>query len=60
MHFLGHDTTLKKILSTEKLNLTWDKQTNFNKLGPLPGIFQIMLRSRGMGNLPGGFICWVA
>ena len=30
----------KKILSVEKLNITWNKQTNFNKLGPLPRDFQ--------------------
>ena len=45
----------KKILSTEKLSVTWNKQTNFNKLGPLPRVFQIVLRDRVMGNLPGGF-----
>ena len=54
MHFLCHDTTLKKILLTEKLSLTWNKQTNFSKPGTLPRIFQIVLRGRGMGNLPGG------
>ena len=51
MDFLCHGTTLKKILSIEKLNLTWNKQTNFNKRGPLPRVFQIVLRGRGMGNL---------
>ena len=54
MHFLCHGTTLKKILSIEKLNLTWNKQTNFNKLGPLPRGFQTVLRGRRMGNFPGG------
>ena len=60
MHFWCHDTTPKKIFSIEKLNLTWNKQTNFNKLGPLPRFFQIALRGRGMGNLPGTnfFIGW--
>ena len=43
MHFFCHDTTLKKILSIEKLNLTWNKQTNFNKLGLLLRVFQIVL-----------------
>ena len=41
-------------MSIERLNLTWNKQTNFNKLRPLPGVFQIELRGRGMGNLPEG------
>ena len=41
-------------MSIEKLNLTWNKQTNFNKLVPLPRVFQIVLRSREMGNLAGG------
>ena len=27
-------TTLKKIFSTENLNLTWNNQTNFNPLVP--------------------------
>ena len=54
MHFLCQDTTLKKMLSIEKLNLIWNKQTNFNKLGPLPRVFQIVLRGREMGNLSGG------
>ena len=53
MHFLCHDTTLKK-LSIEKLDLTWKKQINFHKLGPLPRVFQIVLTGRRMGNLPGG------
>ena len=26
---------MKKVLSIEKLNLTWNKQTKFNKLCPL-------------------------
>ena len=43
------------LLSTEKLNLIWNKQRNFNKLGPLRRIFQIELTGRRMGNLPGGF-----
>ena len=54
MHFLCHDTNLKKILSIENLNLTWKKQTNFNKLGPLPRVFQIVFRGREMGNLQEG------
>ena len=29
MHFLCQDTTLKKKLSIEKLNLIWNKQTTF-------------------------------
>ena len=29
--------------------------TNFKKLGSLPKVFQIVLRGRGMGKLPGGF-----
>ena len=29
------DTTLKKTFPIEKLDLTWNKQTNFNKLCPL-------------------------
>ena len=37
----------KKILSIEKLHLTWNMQTNFNKLRPLPRVFQILLRGRG-------------
>ena len=53
MHFLCHDTTLKKILSIKKLNLIWNKQTHFNKLGSLPRVFQIVLTGRGMRNLPG-------
>ena len=36
MCFLCHGTTLKKILLIEKLILTWNKETNFNKPGPLP------------------------
>ena len=44
----------------EKLNLTWDKQTNFNKLGPLPRIFLIVLMGRGMGNLSRGVFYRVA
>ena len=55
MHFLCHDTTVKKILLIEKVNLTWNKQANFNKPGPLPRVFQIVLRGRGMGNVPGGY-----
>ena len=46
-------TTLK-ILSVEKLNLTWNKQTNTNTLGPLFRVFQMVLRGKGMGNLMGG------
>ena len=47
IHFWCHDTTLKKIFSIWKLNLTWNKQTNFNKLGPLSRVFQIELRVGG-------------
>ena len=36
-------------MSIEQLNLTCNKQTNFNKLGPLSRIFQIVLRSKGNG-----------
>ena len=51
----------KKILLIEKLNLIWNKQTNFKKPGPLPRVFQILLRGGGMGNLPGVVIFyWVA
>ena len=39
MHFLCHDATLKKIFLIKALNLTWNKQANFNKLGPLPTVF---------------------
>ena len=41
-------------MSIEKLNLTWNKQTNFSKLRPLPRVFQIELRGRRMRNLPEG------
>ena len=54
MHFWCHDSTLKKIFSKEKLNLTLNKQTNFHKLGPLSWVFQIVLRGWWMGNLSGG------
>ena len=36
IHFWYHDTTLEKIFSKEKLNLTWNKQIIFGKLYPLP------------------------
>ena len=36
IHFWYHDTTLEKIFSKEKLNLTWNKQILFGKLYPLP------------------------
>ena len=35
IYFWCHDTTLKTILSIEKLSSTWNKQTNFKKLCPL-------------------------
>lgn len=35
MYFWCHDTLLEKIFSIEKLDLTWNKQTNFYKLCPL-------------------------
>ena len=55
--FSCHDTTRKKIFSIEKLNLTWNKHTNFNKLGPLYWIFQIALSDRGgLVNLHGGIL----
>ena len=54
MHFLCHDTTLKKILSIEKLNLTWKMQTNFSKLGPLSKVFQIVVRGREDGKFAWG------
>ena len=44
---------LQKILSVQKLNLTWSKQTIFNKFSPLPRVFQIVLRDREIGNLSG-------
>ena len=44
----------KKKLLIEKLSLIWNNHANFNKPGPLPRVFQIVLRGRGMGNLPGG------
>ena len=37
----------EKLLSIEKLNLTWHTFTKLNKLGPLPKVFQIVLRRRG-------------
>ena len=62
MHFLCHDTTLKKkqkqkkkTLSVDKLNLIWNRQTNFNKLNPLPRVFQIVLRGRGWKFARGDF-----
>ena len=58
MHFWCHDTALKKILSIEKLNLTWNKQTNFNKLCSFSRVFQILLSSRG-GICLGEFFCQV-
>ena len=40
----------EKILAVEKLNLAWNKQTNFSKFVPLPRVFQFnMLMSRGTG-----------
>ena len=57
MHFWCHGTTLKKIFSIEKLNWTWNKETNFNKLGRFfSRVFQIALRGRGWGweICPGG------
>ena len=54
MHFWCHDTTLKKILSVEKLNLTCNKQTNFNKLSPLSRVFQVVIRGRGDGKFAWG------
>ena len=48
---------LEKVLSIEKLNLTWNKQ--INKLGPLPRVFQVVLRGRRDGNLPEGFFYWL-
>ena len=49
MHFWCHDTTLKRISSIEELNLTWNKQANFKKLGPLSTDFQTALRGRRDG-----------
>ena len=50
MHFWCHGTTLKKIFSIEKLNWTWNKETNFNKLGRFfSRVFQIALRGRWWG-----------
>ena len=43
----------KKIFSTEKLNSTRNKQTNFNGLGPLSRIFPLALRGMVMQNLLG-------
>ena len=40
-------------MAIEKLNLTWNKQTNFNKLSSLPRVFQLVLRGGGGGG--GGF-----
>ena len=35
-------------------------QTNFNELGPLSSVFQIMIRGRGDGKFAlGGFFYWV-
>ena len=60
MHFSCHETTLKKIFSREKLNLTWNKQTNFHKLGPLSWVFQTPLRGGGDGKFVlGKLFCWV-
>ena len=55
MHFWYQDTNLKKSLLIEKLDLTWNKQINSNKLGPFLRVFQIVLSSEGMGlgYLPG-------
>ena len=49
IHFWCHDTTLKIISSIEKVNLTWNKQTNFKKLDLLSRDFQIASRDRGYG-----------
>ena len=47
-------------MSIEKLNLTWNKQPIFKKLGPLSIDFQIALRGRGDGKFAlGGFFYWV-
>ena len=43
-HFWCHDTTLRKMLSIKKLNLTWNKQTKFR---PLHKIFRIFLNCDG-------------
>ena len=53
MYFWCDDTTLKKVFSREKLNLTRNKQTNFNKLGPVSRVFQVTLRGGGKGYLSG-------
>ena len=42
------------------LNVTWNKLRNFNKLGPLPRVFQIVLRGREMENLSGGIFLSVS
>ena len=39
----------EKILFIEKLNLTRNKQTNFNKLGPLSRVFQTVVGGKGLG-----------
>ena len=44
----------ENMLSIEKLNLNWNKQTNFNKLGPLSRLFQIVLLGRGDGKFAWG------
>ena len=44
----------KKNIVNRKLNLTWNKQTKFNKPGPSLRVFQTVLRGKGMGNLTGG------
>ena len=49
MYFWYHHNSLKNILSIEKLTLYSNKQTNFNKLGFLSRVFQIVLRDRGDG-----------
>ena len=54
MHFWCHGTTLTKMLLIEKLNLIWNKQTNFNKLGPFSSVFHIVVRGRGDGEFTWG------
>ena len=39
LYFWCHAPTLKNVLSIEKLNLTWNNQTNFSKLSPLSRVF---------------------
>ena len=52
---------MKNILLIEKLDLSWNKQTNFNKLGPFAQGFPNSVKVVGwMGNLHGGFFDQVA